>query len=39
MNEEERKAGLKKATRGLVGDLLKIAGSLIVIWIIWQAYF
>ena len=39
MTEEERKAGLEKSVKGLVGDLLKIAGGLIIMWIIWRAYF
>lgn len=39
MTEEERKAGLDRAVKGLVGDILKIVGGLIVIWIIYRAYF
>lgn len=39
MTDEERKAGLERSVKGLVGDLLKIAASLVVVWIIWRAYF
>jgi len=39
MTEEERQAGLDGAVKGLVIDLLKIASGLVIMWIIWRAYF
>jgi len=39
MTEEERKAGLERSVKGLIGDILKIVGSLIVVWVIYRAYF
>ena len=39
MTDEERKAGLDKSVKGILGSLVKIVVSLVVMWIIWQAYF